>query len=148
MQVVEPKCTLIQFFNVSFVNITTLTMRCPAIQLKTSHITVKSSNLYGYSGINDLISFILIIARGTQALLDNCTFKENCFIMSNLSDGIIVSNSTFQSYRHQSQSIIMAYSSVVTLTGHVNFSDSISRILSSKLSSNTAVYKSMVVQFI
>ena len=51
-----------------------------------------------------------------------------------------MSNSTFQSYRHQSQSIIMAYSSVVTLTGNVNFSDSISGILSSKLSSSTAVY--------
>ena len=76
MQIVEPKCTLIQFFNVSFVNITTLTMRCPAMHLEESHITVKNSNLYGYSGINDLISFILIRARGTQALLHRSTFKQ------------------------------------------------------------------------
>ena len=136
----EPKCTVIRFFNVSFVNITTLTMRCPAMHLEESHITVKNSNLYGYSGINGLISFILIRARGTQALLHNSTFKENCFVMSYVSDGILVSNSTFQSYRHQSQSIIMAYSSVVTLTGNVNFSDSILGILSSELSSSTAVY--------
>ena len=78
----EPKCTVIRFFNVSFVNITTLTMRCPAMHLEESHITVKNSNLYGYSGINGLISFILIRARGTQALLHNSTFKENCFVMS------------------------------------------------------------------
>ena len=76
----KPKCTLTQFFNVSFVNITTLTMRCPAIKLKESHITVKSSNLYGYPGKNETLSFINITGRGSQASLDNCTFKENCFI--------------------------------------------------------------------
>ena len=43
----EPNCTLIQFFNVSSVNITNLTMRCPAMNLKESQITVKNSNLYG-----------------------------------------------------------------------------------------------------
>ena len=96
----KPKCTVIWFFNVSFVNITTLTMRCPAINLTESYITVKTSNLYGYPGINESLSFINITGRGSQALLYNCTFKENCFVRSNLSDGIIVSNSTFQSYRH------------------------------------------------
>ena len=119
----KPKCTVIQFFNVSFVNITTLTMRCPAIKLKESHITVKSSNLYGYPSINERLSFIDITGRGSQALLDNCTFKENCFIKSNLSDGIIVNNGTFQSYRHQLHSIIAALSSVVTLAGNVNFTN-------------------------
>ena len=47
--------------------------------------------------------------------------------MSKLSDGIIVSNSTFQSYRHRGLSIIKAYSSVVILTGNVNFTDGITR---------------------
>ena len=37
---------------------------------------------------------------------------------------MIVSNSIFQLYRHQSQSIIEAFCSVVTLTGNVNFTDS------------------------
>ena len=106
----KPKCTIIRFFNVSFVNIITLTMRCPVIKLKESHITVKSSNLKGYPGINESLSFIYVAGRGSQALLDNCTFKENCFVRSNLSDGIIVSNSTFQSYRHRLHSIIAAYS--------------------------------------
>ena len=124
MQVGKPNCTLIQFFNITFVNITTLTMRCPAIYLEESHITAKSSNLYGYPGTNEILSFISITGRGSQGLLDNCTFKENCFVRSNLSDGIIVSNSTFQSYRHQVESIILAFSSVVTLTGNVNFTDS------------------------
>ena len=85
----KPKCTLIQFFNVSFVNITTLTMRYPAIYLRESHITVKSSNLYGYPDINETLSFINITGRGSQALLDNCTFKENCFVLSYSSDGIL-----------------------------------------------------------
>ena len=67
----KPKCTVIRFFNVSFVNITTLTMRCPAINLTESHITVKSSNLYGYPGINERLSFINITGKCSQALLDN-----------------------------------------------------------------------------
>ena len=120
----KPKCTLIQLFNVSFVNITALTMRCPAINLTKSHITVKSSNLYGYSGINETLSFINITGRDSQALLDNCIFKENCFVWSYSSDGIIVSNSIFQSYRHRSHSIIVALSSVVTLAGNINFTNS------------------------
>ena len=124
----KPKCTLIRFFKVGFVNITTLTMRCPTIRLKESSITVKSSNIYGYPAINEIISLISIEGRGTQALLDNCAFKENCFVGSNFGGEIIVSNSTFQSYRHQLLSIISALSSVVTLTGNVNFTDSISGI--------------------
>ena len=140
MQVGKPNCIVIQFFNVSFVNIITLTMRCPAIYLKESHVTVKSSNLYGYPGINESLSFINITGSGSQALLDNCTFKENCFVRSYFSDGIIVSNSTFQSYRHQVKSIIAAISSEVTLAGNVNFTDSIVGIHSSMNLSGTAVY--------
>ena len=34
------KCTVIWFFSVSFVNITTLTMRCPVINLSESYIIV------------------------------------------------------------------------------------------------------------
>ena len=106
-----------------------------------SHFTVKSSNLYGYPGINESLSLIyIIIGRGSQALLDNCTFKENCFIRSNLSDGIIVSNGTFQSYRHQFLTAIMASSSVVTLAGNVNFTDSITGISSLSYSFGIAVY--------
>ena len=42
----EPNCTLIQFFNIlCSVNITNLIMRCPAINLKESHVTVKNSKL-------------------------------------------------------------------------------------------------------
>ena len=141
MQVGKPKCTVIQFININFVNITTLTMRCPAIKIEESHITVKSSNLYGYPGINKSLSFINITGRGSQALLDNCTFKENCFVWSYFSDGIIVSNSIFQSYRHRLYSIIEAYSSVVTLIGNVNFTDGITGTHSSAFfSSGTAIF--------
>ena len=136
----KPKCTVIRFFNVSYVNITTLTMRCPAINLTESYITVKSSNIYGYPSINESLSFINIAGKGSQALLDNCTFKENCFVRNNRSDGIIVSNSIFQSYRHQLKSIIAALSSVVTLTGNVNFTDSTTGIPSLINSVGTVVY--------
>ena len=133
-------CTIIQFFNISSVNITTLTMRCPAINLKESHITVKSSSLYGYPGIEESLSFINIAGRGSQAFLDNCTFKENCFVTNNFSDGTIVNNSTFQSYRHQFNSIIAAFSSVITLSGNVNFTDSVTGINRPYYSSGTAVF--------
>jgi hypothetical protein len=139
MQVGKPNCSVIQFFNVGFVNITTLTMRCPAISIKESHITVNSSNLYGYPGISEILSFINITGRGSQAVLDNCTFKENCFITGNNSNGIIVSDSIFQSYRHQFHSIIVALSSTVTLTGNVNFTDSVIGIHTSK-GTGTALY--------
>ena len=135
----KPKCTVIWFFSVSFMNITTLTMRCPVINLTESHIIVKSCNLYGYPSINESLSFISITGRGSQALLDNCIFKENCFVRNYFSDEIFVSNRTFQSYGHQLYSIITALFSVVTLAGNVNFTDSIIGINPSMHSSGTAV---------
>ena len=69
MQAGKPNCTRILFFNVDFVSITTLTMRCPAIGLfKESQITVRSCNLYGYPGFKEILSFINITERGSQAL--------------------------------------------------------------------------------
>ena len=122
-------CTLIQFVNITSVNITNLTMRCPALNLVESHVTVKASDLYGYHGTNKRLSFIHIIGQGSQALLDNSTFKENCFIESNFSAGIIVSSSTFRLYKHEYyNSIITSNSSVVTLMEKVNFSDSYMRV--------------------
>ena len=79
-QIDKLNCTIIQFFNVNFVNVTNLTMRRPAINLKESHITVKNSDVSGYPGTVDTLFFINITGKGSQALLDNCTFKENCFI--------------------------------------------------------------------
>ena len=139
-QLGKPNCTIIQFFNISFVNITTLTMICPSINLKDSLITVKSSNLYGYTGIKESLSFINITGSGSQALLDNCTFKENCFVSSNFSAGITIRNSTFQSYKHEHGSMIVAYSSVVTLAGYVNFTNGITGINSPVHSSGAAVF--------
>ena len=139
-QIGKPYCAAIYFLNVSIVNITNLTMRCPSINLVESRITVKSSNLYGYPGTEKILSSISITGKGSQVILDNCTFKENCFIKANLSDGVIISNSTFQSYRHQSKSIIVAYSSPVTLSGSVNFTDSVTGIHLPIHSSGTAVF--------
>ena len=138
-QLGKPNCTIIQFFNISFVNITILTMRCPSINLKDGLITVKSSSLYGYTDTKERLSLITITGRGSQALLDNCTFKENCFVSSNFSAGITIRNSTFQSYKHEHGSMIAAYSSVVTLAGYVNFTNSITGISSPVYSSGAAV---------
>ena len=66
-------------------------MRCPAINLNDSVIMVKNSTFYGNG---DTRSFISITGRGSQAIIDNCTFRENCYVTSNYSDGIIVNNST------------------------------------------------------
>ena len=65
-------------------------MRYSAINLTESHIIVKSSNLGGYPGVNESLSFINITGRSSRALPDNCTmsFKENCFVRSYSSDGI------------------------------------------------------------
>ena len=123
-QLGKPHCTVIQFFNVSYVNISTLTMRCPSIKLKQGLITIDSCNIYGYAGTKESLSSISITGRGSRAILDNCTFKENNFVISNFSDEITVSNSTFQSYRHLN-SIFTVFSSVVTLKGHVNFTNNI-----------------------
>ena len=49
-QLGKPSCTI---FNISSVNIANLIMRCPAINLKESHITIKRSSLYGYPGIEE-----------------------------------------------------------------------------------------------
>ena len=136
-------CTLIQFINITSVNITNLTMRCPALNLIESHITVRSSNLYGYYGTKKTsVSFIHITGQGSQALLDNSTFKGNCFIESNFSTGIIVSSSIFQSYKHEYyNSIITSNSSVVTLMGQVNFTDSNMRVNQHNINSaGTAVF--------
>ena len=139
-QLGTPNCTIIQFFNVSFVNITTLTLKCPAINLEDAFIMVKSSDLYGYTGIKESLSFINVTGKSSKALLHNCTFKENCFIVGNLCNGITVCNSTFQSYKHQFRSIISVLSSVVTITGNVNFTDSIVGLQTSMLSSGTAIF--------
>lgn len=106
----RPNCTIIQFLNVTFVEITTVTMWCSSIKLKEGHITVNDSTLYGYAGKKKLhLCFINIVGKGSQALLDKCRFSH-CFIVSNFSDGIVVSSSIFQSYKHQQHSIITVLS--------------------------------------
>ena len=135
----ETNCVTIDFLNVNFVNVTTMSVHCPSINLKGGLITLKNSNLCGYTGIKKVVSSIAINGRHSQALLDNCTFKENCFIVSNFSAGITIVNSTFQSYRHESGSMITAFSSVVTLAGYVNFTDGITGINRPRYSSGTAV---------
>ena len=139
IQLNKPYCTTLHFFNVSFVNITTLTMKCPSINLKYGIITVKNANLYGFKSTYGKLSSITVTSNVSRALLDNCTFKGNCFVLSNYSAGITVNNSTFQSYRHESKSMIAAYSSAITLTGYVNFTDSAIG-LNRKHSSGTALF--------
>ena len=136
----HPSCATIHLFNVSFVNITTLTMRCPSLNIDSGLITIRNANLFGYSGTTEILSYITVTDAGSQALLDNCTFAENCFIVSNKSSGVTMKNSTFQLYRHKTNSIIAASSSVITLIGYVNFTDSFVGLDSMSFSSGTAIY--------
>ena len=75
----EPICTSIEFFNVSSVNLTTMTMICPSINLKGGLITVKNSNLYGHTDLNKVLSFLSITGQDSQAIINDCVLKHNCF---------------------------------------------------------------------
>ena len=136
-------CTSIQFFNTSYVNITTLTMRCPSVLIEGGLLSIKNSNLNGHSNIREIFSAIMIVSKTSEAFIDSCTFKQNCFVVSNRSAGITVNNSSFQLYRHKSLPVIMAYSSAITFTGIVNITDSIvSGSGTDSLVSGTAVFLS------
>ena len=78
-QLNKPSCSIIQLTNTSFVSDMNLTMRCPSVNLNDSFMAVKDSNLYGYASTNKSLSFINITGKGSRALLDNCTHKENIF---------------------------------------------------------------------
>lgn len=122
--ITKQNCAAIQFFNVSYVNISILTMICPSITVNQSQIAIKSSKLNGNMDTKESLSYISIKGRYSKVLVDDCIFKENCFIMSDSGVRITVSNSIFQSYNHRNISIITAFSSVVKITGNVNFTDS------------------------
>ena len=139
-QLKKPKFTTLSFSNVTFVNITTITMRCPSIYLEGGFLTLTDLKLYGYKGIVDILSSINVTGVHSKALIDNCTFQQNCFIQDDLGAKITLNNSTFQSYRHEFGSIVVAFSSIITLTGNVNFSDSVTGIHRPEYSSGTAVF--------
>ena len=61
-QVGKCNCTLIRFFNVTFVNITNLTMSCNKSRREPHHI-VKSSSLYGYPGIKETYLSSVLLAE-------------------------------------------------------------------------------------
>ena len=112
-------------------------MRCPSISLEGGLLSIKNSHLSGHSSIlSEVLSSITITNRKSKALLNNSTFKENCFVVSN-SAQILIIDSTFQSYRHELKSMIGAHYSIITLTGNVNFTEG---FLGNKPSSGSAVY--------
>ena len=133
-------CTQIDFINVSFVRLTTLTLRCPSISVEGSFATIENSILFGNKNTSEFLSTLTFRNRDSKAVLDNCTFKENCFVVSNMSAGIRVNNCTFHSYRHEYGSMIVAYSSVITLNGYVNFSHGVKGIHRGIYSSGAAVF--------
>ena len=133
-------CTQSYFLNISFVEISSLTLHCPSIVVKGGFLTITNSNLYGHKSTSKLFSTITVTTRDSEALLDDCTFKQNCFVMSNMSNGITVHNCTFQSYWHETGSVLVAYSSVVTLTGFVNISNTATGIYYGNYSSGAAIF--------
>ena len=137
---IESNCTTIHFVNVTSVSITTLTMKCPSITLDGGLLMVRNSNLYGYAGTKKALSSISITNAGSHTLLDNCLFTKNCFIVGSKRSRITVKNAIFQSYRHESRSIIVADSSTVILTGYVNFTNCTVGLHHNDFSSGTAIY--------
>ena len=135
-------CTQIYFANnVKFVDISTLTLHCPSIVVEGGLLTIADSNLYGHKSTSKLFSNITVTSSNSGALLHNCTFNLNCFIVSNMSNhGITVHNCTFQSYWHETGSVLVAYSSVVKLTGFVSFSETATGIYRGNYSSGAAIF--------
>ena len=84
-QLGKPNCTIIQFFNISFVNITTLTMKCPSINLKDSLITVKSSNLYGYTDTRKAYPSLISLAEVHKLYWTTAHSKKTALLSSNFS---------------------------------------------------------------
>ena len=137
---VHSVCTYIYFGNTRFVEISALTLHCPSIDVVGGFLTIENSILYGHKSTSKTWSTITITDRNAGAHLDKCTFKQNCFVVSNNTKGIIVNNSTFQSYCHESGSVLVAYSSVVTLTGFINISDVATGIYYGNYSSGAAIF--------
>ena len=137
---VHALCTQVYFANISFVEISSLTLHCPSIVVKGGFLTIRNSNLYGHKSTSKLFSTITVTTRDSEALLDDCTFKQNCFVVSNMSNGITVHNCIFQSYWHETGSVLAAYSSVVTLTGFVNITDTATGIYYGNYSSGAAIF--------
>ena len=84
----KQNCTTISFFNVNIVNITALIMWCPSMNIEGGHISVRNSNLQGYTEMEKVLSTIHISGKNSSALLSNCIITENCFVVSNISAGI------------------------------------------------------------
>ena len=134
-------CTQIYFGNISFVVISTLTLYCPSIDVEGGFLTIANSTLYGFiKSTSKTMSTITVTNRHSRALVDNCTFKHNCFVVSNMTKGITVHNSTFQSYWHETGSVLVAFSSNVTLTGFVIISDAATGIHHGNSSSGAAIF--------
>ena len=91
-------CTNTFFFNVSYVNITTMKMICPSISLESGKISIMDSSLKGSNSIQEVLSTINVTGRASQGFVDNCTFKENCFVVSNISKGITINISVVQTW--------------------------------------------------
>ena len=138
--IVDNRCqaTTMSFSNASFVNITRMTMKCPLVKFNGGIFTARDVNFYGK--VAETREVLSSISLQTVSLLENCSFKENCFVTVQKHSRMTINNSTFQSYRHESRSILGADSSIVTLTGHVTFANSTVGLYPSNDSSGTAIF--------
>ena len=114
-------CTY-QFINVSSMRIENVTIFFISLNFtgKDCQLEVEHVNFLGYLGsMSPMVSVIYITY--SQAMLNDCTFQQNCFIRIHTNTVLQVSDCTFSSYNHALYSAISVSNSSLKLTGNVTF---------------------------
>ena len=109
------------FTNVSNVTIENAIINYISVTLEGQNCNFVAQNVDFHgcvSSMTHLVSVIDII--DSQALLDNCTFQHNSFIVLHSSAGVTINDCTFHSYDHV-YSAIRGINSTLTLSGTVYF---------------------------
>ena len=110
------------FTNVSNVTIENVTINYISVSFEGKKCTsmVRNVDFHGYVDfMSSLVSVINITS--SQALLDNCTFQQNCFIRLQSSAVLTINDCKFHSYHHRLYSAIAGNNSTIILSGTVYF---------------------------
>ena len=82
--------------------------------------STQNVNFRGYVG--SVSPFVPVInISNSQALLDDCSFACNSFVLLNSNAKLTINDCIFHSYNHTMQSAIIGENSMLTLAGTVQF---------------------------
>ena len=112
----------ILFANVSIVSIESATVYFISLSFegKRCLFVAKEVNFHGYIGpLSPMVSFINI--TGSEAMLKNCIFQNNCFVRIHSQAILTVTDCVFHSYNHVVYSSVALDNSTVTLAGSISF---------------------------